>query len=127
LRKIEHPTAIRAGYSHPLEPASGTYANQSSNPFRVSHKSKAVRLRIRTGGKMPTREEALAERTYKEDGIDVEKRVFYTLHGEGKMPQREESQNHRNSKAIALLFKMLLDKRLLNEEQLDEILLEVTG
>lgn len=76
---------------------------------------------------MPTREEALAERTYKEDGIDVEKRVFYTLHGEGKMPQREESQNHRNSKAIALLFKMLLDKRLLNEEQLDEILLEVTG
>jgi hypothetical protein len=74
---------------------------------------------------VPTKEEALAERTYKQDGLEIEKRVFYTLCGEGKSPQHGESQNHRNSKAIALLFKVLLDKRLLTEEQLDEILLEV--
>lgn len=75
---------------------------------------------------MPTKDEALTERTYKQDGLEVEKRIFYTLHGEGKSPQRDELQNHRNSKAIALLFKTLLEKRLLTEEQLDEILLEVT-
>ena len=75
---------------------------------------------------MPTNEEALAERTYKQDGLEVEKRIFYTLHGEGKSPQRDELQNHRNSKAIAMLFKVLLEKGLLTEEQLDEILLEVT-
>jgi hypothetical protein len=75
---------------------------------------------------MPTIKEALAERTYKQDGLEVEKRIFYTLHGEGKSPRRDELQNHRNSKAIALLFKMLLDKRLLTEAQLDDILLDVT-
>ncbi|MGP8269711.1 MAG: hypothetical protein ACLQLH_06560 [Terracidiphilus sp.] len=75
---------------------------------------------------MPTKEEALAERTYKQEGFEVEKRVFYTLHGEGKSPQRDELQNHRNSKAIGLLFKTLLEKGLLTEEQLDEILLDVT-
>ena len=81
---------------------------------------------VEKGKNMPTKQEALAERTYKQDGLDVEKRVFYTLHGEDKSPQREGGQNHRNSKAIALLFKTLLDKHLLTEEQLDEILLEVT-
>ncbi len=75
---------------------------------------------------MPTKDEALAERTYKQDGLEVEKRVFYTLHGEGKSPQRDELQNHRNSKAIGMLFKVLLDKGLLTEDQLDEILLDVT-
>ncbi len=75
---------------------------------------------------MPTKEEALAERTYKQEGFEVEKRVVYTLHGEGKSPQRDELQNHRNSKAIGMLFKVLMDKGLLTEEQLDEILLDVT-
>ena len=75
---------------------------------------------------MPTKEEALAERTYKQEGFEVEKRVFYTLHAEGKSPQRDELQNHRNSKAIGMLFKVLMEKGLLTEEQLDEILLDVT-
>jgi hypothetical protein len=75
---------------------------------------------------MPTINEALAERTYKQEGFEVEKRVFYTLHGEGNSPQRDELQNHRNSKAISLLFKLLLEKQMLTEEQFDEILLEVT-
>jgi hypothetical protein len=75
---------------------------------------------------MPTREDALAERTFKQDGLELEKRIYYTLHGEDGTPKREELQNHRNSKAIALLFKALIDRHIMNEEQLDEILLEAT-
>jgi hypothetical protein len=78
------------------------------------------------GGIMPTREDALAERTFKQDGLELEKRIYYTLHGEDGTPKREELQNHRNSKAIALLFKALIDRHIMNEEQLDEILLEAT-
>lgn len=74
---------------------------------------------------MPTREEILAERTYKEDGMDVEKRVFYTLIGDTKVSERTPHTN-RNSKAIALLFKTLFEAGTLTEEQLDEILLQVT-
>ncbi len=74
---------------------------------------------------MPTREEILAARTYKEDGIDAEKRVFYTLTGDIKACD-QTIQAHRNSKAIALLFKTLLEAGTLTEDQLDEILLQVT-
>jgi hypothetical protein len=73
---------------------------------------------------MPSREEALAKRTYKQDGLDVEKRVFYTLGGDSEA--NRDLQVHRNSKAIGLLFKTLLDAGTITEEQLDEILLEVT-
>jgi len=74
---------------------------------------------------MPSREEALAERTFKQDGLEVEKRIYYTLHGADGTPKREELQNHRNSKAIGLLFKALMDRHIMNEDQLDEILLGV--
>jgi hypothetical protein len=73
---------------------------------------------------MPTKEEALAKRTYKQDGLEVDKRVFYTLGGDSEA--NGDLQVHRSSKAIALLFKTLLEARTLTEEQLDEILLEVT-
>jgi hypothetical protein len=75
---------------------------------------------------MPTKEEALAERTFKQEGLDVEKRVYYTLCGDSKAPSAEKVQLHRNSKAIGLLFKTLLETGTLTKEQLDEILLEVT-
>lgn len=75
---------------------------------------------------MPTREETLSERTFKQDGLDIEKRVFYTLYGDRKAPDTEALQNHRNSKAIAQLFKTLTEAGMLTEEQLDEILLAVT-
>jgi len=74
---------------------------------------------------MPTKEDHLAKFTYKEDGLEVEKRVFYTLAGEHGTPNREQMQAHRNSKAIAHLFKVLLDNGTLTEEQLDDILLAV--
>jgi len=75
---------------------------------------------------MPTKEEALADRTYKQEGFEVEKRAYYTLHGKGKSSQQIDIQTHRNSKAIGMLFKVLLAKGVLTEEELDEILLETT-
>jgi hypothetical protein len=47
---------------------------------------------------MPTMEEFLATETHKEDGLDVERRVFYTLIGEEGSPNRGEIHGHRNSK-----------------------------
>jgi hypothetical protein len=73
---------------------------------------------------MPTMEELLAKQTYKEGGLGVEERVFYTLTDHAKLTP-ETLHAHRNSKAIALLFKTLLDAGTLKEDQLDEILLEV--
>lgn len=73
---------------------------------------------------MPTREEILKERTYKEDGIPTEKRVFYTL-THGSKPTTDLVAL-RNSKAIGSLIKTLLDAGALTEHQLDEILLDVS-
>jgi hypothetical protein len=55
---------------------------------------------------MPMLEDVLAEKTYKQDGLDVAQRVFYTLIAEPDNPHREKLQAHRNSKAIALLFQI---------------------
>lgn len=74
---------------------------------------------------MPTREEILADRTHKHDGIDAEKRVLYTLQGDTKVSE-QSAVSHRNSKAIALLFKTLIEAGTVSDEQLDEILLQVT-
>lgn len=74
---------------------------------------------------MPTKEKLLAKETHKEEGVDVGRRVFYTLIGEQGKPYREKLQADRNSKAIALLFKTLHEKHHLTDDDLDEILLEV--
>lgn len=74
---------------------------------------------------MPTLEDVLQNKTYKQVGLDVGHRVFHTLTGEDGDPHREKLQAHRNSKAIALLFKNLRENGLLTEAQLDEIMLEV--
>ena len=76
---------------------------------------------------MTSLEDVLEKETYKQGGLDVGQRVFYTLTGEEGNPHREKLNVHRNSKAIALLFKALCDKRLIMEEQLDEILLDVVS
>jgi hypothetical protein len=76
---------------------------------------------------MPTLEDVLAKKTHKQDGLDIERRVFYTLIGEPNTPGRGELQAHRNSKAIALIFKALCEKHHVTETQLDEMLLEVVS
>jgi hypothetical protein len=72
---------------------------------------------------MATREDILIKKTYKDDSLDVAKRVFYTLLGEEW--DGRKLQAHRNSKAIALLFKTLREIGPLTDHRIDEILLEV--
>lgn len=74
-----------------------------------------------------TREELLAKETHKDDRLDVEKRVFYTLIGQPGTSYREKLQADRNSKAIALLFKTLRENEPLTDHRIDEILLEVVS
>jgi hypothetical protein len=68
---------------------------------------------------MPNLVDILREQTHKEEGLEIEQRVFYTLY-EGK---NQNLQNHRNSKAIAELIKILSEKGVLGEEDVDNILL----
>lgn len=76
---------------------------------------------------MPTMEEFLVKETYKEQGLDVAQRVFYTLIGEEGNPHREKLQAHRTAKAVALLFKTLSEIGSLTEKRLDDILLDVVS
>lgn len=67
---------------------------------------------------MPTREEILEKFTFKEDYMDLELRVYYSLH------QDEKLQVHRVSKLLALLIKHLHNKRLLDNEEIDGLLID---
>ena len=68
---------------------------------------------------MPNLVDILRDQTYKEEKLEIEQRVFYTLY-EGK---KQNLQDHRNSKAIAELIKILSEKGILVEEDVDNILL----
>jgi hypothetical protein len=68
---------------------------------------------------MPTKTEVLAEKTFKGEVEELEARVYYTL------SQTQSLQAHRNSKAIALLVKLLYDKDQLSGEEIDNLLLEL--
>lgn len=67
---------------------------------------------------VPSKDVILREKTFKEEGMETERRVFYTLTNDDKLA------SHRNSKAIALLIKLLEEKGLINESDIDELLLE---
>ncbi|MGD0127870.1 MAG: hypothetical protein ABSF46_21100 [Terriglobia bacterium] len=67
---------------------------------------------------MPNIEDVLREKTYKDDGLELDQRVFYTLSNEKGL------QNHRNTKAIAHLMKVLHEKGQLSEGEIDELLLQ---
>ncbi len=67
---------------------------------------------------MATRESILREKTFKEEGMEIDRRVFYTL------SDNKDTQINRNSKIIASIIKSLCDKKILTTEELDDILLE---
>jgi hypothetical protein len=69
---------------------------------------------------MPQDAAALRDETFKQDGVDVAHRVYYTL------AKKREEQARRNSKAIALLFKLVAEKGLITPEELDDLLLNVS-
>ena len=67
---------------------------------------------------MPEKADILREKTYKEAGLELEKRVFYTLSDDKSL------QHHRNTKAIALLVKLLHEKEHLLDQDVDDLLLK---
>jgi hypothetical protein len=67
---------------------------------------------------MPKVEDVLREKTYKGEGLDLDVRVFYTLRDGRKL------QPHRNSKAIALIVKLLHKKGLVSVREIDQLLLD---
>jgi hypothetical protein len=70
---------------------------------------------------MPSIEDVLREKTYKNDVVELDQRVFYTLSND------KDLQNHRNTKAIALLVKVLHEKKQLSDGEVDELLLQCVG
>jgi hypothetical protein len=66
---------------------------------------------------MPTKEEELKEKTFK-DVDELEKRIFYTL------TDKKSVEVHRIAKSVSLLVKALHDKDILSEKEIDELLFE---
>ena len=77
---------------------------------------------------MPTRDEVLQKQTFKEDHMELEQRVFYTLinHKNGEIIHFDEKdiQIHRIIKAVAFIMKLLKERDLLNDDEIDELLLD---
>ena len=65
---------------------------------------------------VPTREEILEKETYKKPGVDVLRRVFYTLMEDTK------GQPDRTTKAVALLVEFLSDKGIMGLSEVDDFL-----
>jgi len=69
---------------------------------------------------MPSRDEILRTHTFKEDGLSVGHRVFYTLN-----PDDKSLRMDRNAKALSILVEKLHEKGLIDEEWLDDFLFQV--
>lgn len=67
---------------------------------------------------MPMKEDILREKTFKEEGMELDKRVFYTLTAE------EQFKSHRNSKLLASLVKLLNERGLVNDADIDVLLFD---
>ncbi len=67
---------------------------------------------------MPNKEDILREKTHKEDGVALDRRVFYTLNDDKFL------QAYRNTKAIALLVSHLRQKQLISDDEIDELLFD---
>ena len=70
---------------------------------------------------MPTKVEVLKTETYKDDEDELEARIYYTL------MDKKEIQIHRISKFVSLTVKMLHEKEILNDDEIDELLFDCLG
>ena len=66
---------------------------------------------------MPYREDILREKTFKEDDIETDQRVLYTLSDE-----KGKHQAHRTSMLLASLLKLLIEKHMLSDSELNDML-----
>lgn len=71
-------------------------------------------------------DQVLREQTYKEDGLETSRRVFYTLTHKAR-PDSPELTSHRSAKLLALLVERLVEQKELSESDLDTLLLEVVS
>jgi hypothetical protein len=69
---------------------------------------------------MATKEAILREQTYKEEGMDVERRVFYTL-ADG---EKNNLQTHRSNKLVSALIGTLHRKGVITDKDIDDVLFE---
>jgi hypothetical protein len=69
--------------------------------------------------RMPTRDDLLRDETFKDEGLETDVRVYYTL------TDKKNVQAHRTAKAISLLVATLERKGLLTNAEIDELLLEI--
>jgi hypothetical protein len=77
---------------------------------------------------MANLDDILREKTYKDQGLDLGRRVFYTLATplDGLTEEANQKlQAARNSKAVTKLIEHLTNKGLMSAEELDDILLHV--
>lgn len=74
-----------------------------------------------------TRDELLRNETNKEPGLDIDRRVFYTLTGakHGAPLQKLDPTVRRTAKLLTLLVAKLSEDGRLSEAELDEMLLHV--
>jgi hypothetical protein len=68
---------------------------------------------------MSDNQATLQNDTFKQEGIDLAHRVFFTL------AHKHDEQPRRNSKAIALLVKLLDEKGLITKDEVDAFLTAV--
>ena len=75
---------------------------------------------------MPSKEEILEKKTFKGDISPIEKRIFYTLTDETNVSAEADKilQANRTTKLVSLLIKQLVDREILDESDIDEMLLE---
>jgi hypothetical protein len=86
---------------------------------------------------MPTRDEELRKRTFKGEFDDTSQRIYYTLtdplhKGQPRVMTKEDfspdkAVAHRTARVASDLLQLLVEKKLITEEELDEMLLAATG
>jgi hypothetical protein len=67
---------------------------------------------------MPNKEDVLREKTFKEEGVETNRRVFYTVTSDDTLA------SHRNSKLVASLIGLLQQRGVISEMDIDELLFE---
>jgi len=70
---------------------------------------------------MPEPKDVLRERTFKGEYEDVAHRVYHTL------SDKKELQEHRTMHVLAGLIDLLIEKGMISESELDNLLLASTG
>jgi hypothetical protein len=70
---------------------------------------------------MPNREDVLRENTFKEKGMEIDKRLYYFL------TDKKEVAVHKLARVVSELVKRLIESGEMTEEELDDLLLSSNG